>query len=159
MGVLSELSSLILAAIGGAGPAVASIYFLSDWLGKVWAARILEADRHRYATELAIPGLNASPVPTILSEIGLDPRQWPHAKAFCSWPGLAPHHEISGGTIVRRSTLKPRNRASHALRLAVQAVSRSPNGLGAYDPWMRARQGPKAAIVATAHKIARLVDH
>ena len=44
-----------------------------------------------------IPGLNASTVQTILSEIGLDPRKWPNAKAFCSWLGLAPHHEISGG--------------------------------------------------------------
>jgi len=48
---------------------------------------------------VAIPGLNASTVPTILSEIGLDPRQWPNAKAFCSWRGWAPRHEISGGKI------------------------------------------------------------
>jgi hypothetical protein len=50
--VLSELSSLILGVIGGSGATVAAIYFLSNWLGKVWAARMLEADRHRYATEL-----------------------------------------------------------------------------------------------------------
>ena len=48
---------------------------------------------------VAIPGLNASTVPTILSEIGLDPRKWPNAKAFCSWLGWAPRHEISGGKI------------------------------------------------------------
>jgi transposase len=108
---------------------------------------------------VAIPGLNASTVHTILSEIGLDPRKWPNAKAFCSWLGLAPHHEISGGKILRRSTLKTRNRAGQAFRLAAQAVSRSHNGLGAYYRRMRARQGPKAAIVATAHKIARIVYH
>jgi hypothetical protein len=39
---------------------------------------------------VAIPGLNASTVPTMLSEIGLDLRKWPHAKAFCAWLGLAP---------------------------------------------------------------------
>jgi transposase len=108
---------------------------------------------------VAIPGLNASTVQTILSEIGLDLRKWPHAKAFCSWLGLAPRHEISGGKILRRSTLKTRNRAGQAFRLAAHAVSRSHNGLGAYYRRMRARQGPKAAIVATAHKIARLVYH
>jgi transposase len=48
---------------------------------------------------VAIPGLHASTVQTILSDIGRDPRQWPHAKAFCSWLGLAPRHEISGGKI------------------------------------------------------------
>jgi len=36
---------------------------------------------------VAIPGLNASTVQTILSEIGLDLRKWPNAKAFCSWLG------------------------------------------------------------------------
>jgi transposase len=98
-------------------------------------------------------------VQTILSEIGLAPRKWPNAKAFCSWLGLAPHHEISGGKILHRSTLKIRNRAGQAFRLPAQAVSRSHNGLGAYCRRMRARQGPKAAIVATAHKIARIVYH
>jgi transposase len=108
---------------------------------------------------VAIPGVNASTVPTILSEIGLDLRKWPHAKAFCSWLGLAPHHEVSGGKILRRSTLKTRNRAGQAFRLAAQAVSRRQNGLGAFYRRMRARLGPKSAIVATAHKIARIVDH
>jgi transposase len=73
--------------------------------------------------------------------------------------GLAPHHEISGGKILRRSTLKTRNRAGQAFRLAAQAVSRSHNSFGAYYRRMRARLGPKAAIVATAHKLARIVYH
>jgi transposase len=61
--------------------------------------------------------------------------------------------------VLRRSTLKTCNRAGQAFRLAAHAVSHSPNGLGAYYRRMRARQGPTAAIVATAHKIARLVYH
>jgi transposase len=108
---------------------------------------------------VAIPGLHARTVQTIRSEIGLDLRRWPHAKAFCSWLGLAPHPEISGGKSLRRSTLKTRNRAGHAFRLAAQAVSRSHHGLGAFDRRMRARLGPTAAIVATAHTIARIVYH
>jgi hypothetical protein len=52
VGAFNELSSLIRAAIGGSGATVAAIYFFSGWLGKVWAERILEADKHRYATEL-----------------------------------------------------------------------------------------------------------
>ena len=61
--------------------------------------------------------------------------------------------------MLRRSPLKTRNRAGQAFRLAAQAVSRRPNGLGAFYRRMRARLGPKAAIVATAHKIARIVYH
>jgi transposase len=36
---------------------------------------------------VAIPGLNASTVQTLLSDIGLDLRKWPSAKAFCAWLG------------------------------------------------------------------------
>ena len=39
---------------------------------------------------VAIPGPNASTVQTLLSEIGLDLRKWPNAKAFCAWLGSAP---------------------------------------------------------------------
>ena len=45
------------------------------------------------------------------------------------------------------------------MRLAAPAVSRRHRGLGAYDRRMRARQGTKAAIVATTHTIARIVYH
>jgi transposase len=108
---------------------------------------------------VAIPGLHASTVHTMLSEIGLDLRKWPNAKAFCSWLGLAPRHEISGGKILRRSPLKTRNRAGQAFRLAAPAVSRRQNSLGAFYRRMRARLGPQSAIVATAHKLARTVSH
>ncbi len=57
----------------------------------------------------------------------------------------------------RRSPRQTQNRAGQAFRLAAHAVSRSRNGLGAYDRRMRARLGPTSAIVATAHKIARIV--
>jgi transposase len=108
---------------------------------------------------LAIPGLQASTAQTILAEIGLDMRKWPNEKAFCAWLGLAPRHEISGGKVLRRHTLKTRNRAGQALRLVAQAAGRSHSGLGAFYRRMRARLGPKSAIVATAHKIARILYH
>ena len=108
---------------------------------------------------VAIPGLHASTVQTIIAEIGLDLGKWPHEKAFCAWLGLAPRHEISGGKVLRRSTLKTQNRAGQALRLAAQAAGRSQSSLGAFYRRMRARLGPQSAIVATAHKIARIIYH
>jgi transposase len=107
---------------------------------------------------LAIPG-QASTAQTILAEIGLNMEQWPTEKAFCAWLGLAPQHEISGGKVLRRHTLKTRNRAGQAFRLVAQAAGRSHRGLGAFYRRMRARLGPASAIVATAHKIARIVSH
>lgn len=108
---------------------------------------------------VAIPGLHASTVQTIIAEIGLDMGKWPNAKAFCAWLGLAPRHEISGGKVLRRGTLQTRNRAGQALRLAAQAAGRSQSSLGAFYRRMRARLGPQSAIVATAHKIARIIYH
>jgi transposase len=108
---------------------------------------------------VAIPGLNAGTVQTILAEVGTDMRKWPSVKQCCAWLTLAPYHEISGGKILRRGTRKTRNRASQAFRLAAQSISRSHSALGAFYRRMRARLGPKAAIVATAHKLARIFYH
>ena len=105
---------------------------------------------------VAIPGLNASTAQTILAEIGIDLSAWPTEKHFCSWLGLAPHNDISGGKVLRSRTLKTHNRAGQAFRLAAQSVSRSPNSVfGAFYRRMRARLGSRQAIVATAHKLAR----
>jgi transposase len=92
---------------------------------------------------VAIPGLHASTVQTLLAEIGLGMGKWPNEKVFCAWLGLAPRHQISGGKVLRRGTLESRNRAGQALRLAAQAAGRSQSGLDAFN----------------AHKLARIVSH
>ena len=89
----------------------------------------------------------------------MDMGKWPTEKHFCSWLGLAPHHDITGGRVVRRGTLKVRNRAAQALRMAAQAVSRSQTALGAFYRRIRARAGPERAVTATAHKLARIIYH
>jgi hypothetical protein len=109
---------------------------------------------------VAISGLNESTVQTILSETGTDMNAWPSVKHFCSWLGLAPHNDISGGKVLRSRALKTRNRAGQAFRMAAQSVTRSPHSVfGAFFRRIRARLGAKQAIVATAHKIARAFYH
>jgi transposase len=106
---------------------------------------------------VAVSGLEASSVQTIVSEIGTDMSRWPTAKHFCSWLGLAPHNDISGGKVLASKTLKGRNRAGQAFRLAAQSVGRGESAFGAFFRRLRARIGVQQAIVATAHKIARTV--
>jgi transposase len=106
---------------------------------------------------VAVDGLNTVTAQIILSEIGTDMSRWEDEKHFCSWLGLAPHNDISGGKLLRSRTLKTHNRAGQALRLAAQAVSRTNTAYGAFFRRMRAMHGPKKAIVATAHKIARVI--
>jgi transposase len=108
---------------------------------------------------VAVMGLSASSVQTIISEIGTDMERFPTVKHFCSWLGLAPRNDITGGKVLRSRTQKVVNRAAQAFRQAAQAVSRSDSELGAFYRAMRARKGPQQATVATAHKIARIVYH
>jgi transposase len=105
----------------------------------------------------AIDGLGPTTVQQILFEIGGSVAAWPTYKHFAAWLALAPRHEISGGRVLRNHTAKTGNRAGQAFRLAAQTLLRSPNtALGAYSRRMRARHGPERAIVATAHKLARI---
>ena len=102
----------------------------------------------------AITGLSASLVLTILTETGTDMTKFPNEKHFSSWLGLAPRHEISGGKILRNSTLKTGNRAGQAFRQAAACVIRSQCAFGAFYRRKCAHLGPMQALVATAHKIA-----
>jgi transposase len=104
-----------------------------------------------------VDGLDDSSVQTILAEIGTSMSKWPTVKHFCSWLGLAPHHTITGGKVLQSHTLPVHNRAAQALRLAAQSLHRSQSALGAFYRRMRARLGGEQAIVATAHKLARII--
>ena len=83
--------------------------------------------------------------------------KFPDEKHFCSWLGLAPKHEISGGKVLRKNTLKTKNRAGQAFRMAAQSVKQAECVFGAFYRRLRARLGPSQATVATAHAIARVV--
>ena len=106
-----------------------------------------------------VEGLDDSTVQLVLSETGTDMSKWRTEKHFCSWLGVAPHNDITGGKVTRSRTLKVHNRAGQALRLAAQSLSRSQSALGAFYRRMRARLGGEQAIVATAHKLARIIYH
>jgi transposase len=108
---------------------------------------------------VAISGLNALTVQTILSEVGTDLRKFQSEKHFCSWLGLAPHNDISGGKVLRSRVLKTNQRAGQAFRMGAQSLSRKQDGFGEYYRRQRARLGPKQAVVATAHKLARVFYH
>ncbi|HSX79068.1 MAG TPA: transposase [Candidatus Saccharimonadia bacterium] len=48
---------------------------------------------------VAVTGLSASIAQTILAEVGTDRGKCPTVKHCCSWRGLAPHNDISGGRV------------------------------------------------------------
>jgi transposase len=105
----------------------------------------------------AVHGINASLAQTIMIEVGTDMSKFPNEKHFCSWLGLAPKNEISGGKILKNHTIKSRNRAGQAFRMAAGSVMRADCAFGAFYRRQKARLGPAQAAVATAHLIARVV--
>ena len=106
-----------------------------------------------------VTGISDSIAQTIICEVGTDMSRFPTDRHFCSWLGLAPHNDISGGKILRSRTMKAHNRAAQAFRHAAQACARSYSAFGAFFRHIRARRGAQQAIVATAHKIARVFYH
>ena len=104
-----------------------------------------------------VHGVSASLAQTIVIEVGTDMSKFPNEKHFCSWLGLAPKNEISGGKVLKNKTLKTRNRAGQAFRMAAGSVMRAECAFGAFYRRQKARLGPAQAAVATAHLIARVV--
>jgi len=105
----------------------------------------------------AVDGMGVSLAQTVILECGTDMSKFPTEKHFGSWLGLAPKHEISGGKVLNNKTLKTKNRAGQAFRMAAQSVKRADCPFGVLYRRLRARLGPAQATVATAYAIARVV--
>lgn len=106
-----------------------------------------------------IDGIEALTAQTIITEIGWDVSPWRTEKHFTSWLGLCPNNDVTGGKVKRRSTRKTSQRVTTALRVAAQSLARSESALGAFYRRIKARHGAPKAIVATAHKLARIIYH
>jgi transposase len=102
-------------------------------------------------------GFGVSLAQTVIMEAGTDMSKFPSDKHFCSWLGLAPKHDVTGGKVLSNRTIKTKNRAGQAFRMAAQSVKQANNPFGAQYRRLRSRLGPAQATVATAHAIARAV--
>jgi transposase len=100
-----------------------------------------------------VDGLGVLTVQIILSEVGLDPSQFPRVKHFTSWLGLCPGSRITGGKIKSSQTRPVVNRAANAFRMASQTAGKSNSALGAFYRRLRSRLGSPKAITATAHRL------
>jgi transposase len=78
-------------------------------------------------------------------------------KKFCSWLGLCPNWQKTGGRVRSSRTRRGVNRAAQALRLAARSLHHSQGALGGFLRRMKGRLGVPAAVTATAHKLARVV--
>jgi transposase len=104
-----------------------------------------------------IPAINASTAQTLYAEVGGGMSAFKSAKHFASWLGLNPNNKITGGKILSAHTKPCGNRVAKALRMAAQGLHHANNEMGDYYRRMRSKLGGAAAVVAVAHKLARII--
>ena len=104
-----------------------------------------------------IVGIGESCCLELISEIGTDMRKWKNSKHFAAWLNLAPNTKITGGKIISSKMQKKKNHAGQTLRMAASTLSRSKTPIGDYARKMKSRLGKKGGVVATAHKLARII--
>lgn len=104
-----------------------------------------------------ISGLSDVSFLKVIGETGTDlKRQWPTAKHFTSWMGLAPGKNSSGKS-TKRNRKRANTRAGQVFKLAAQSVGTSKHlALGAFYRRLRAKRGPMIANKATARKLATM---
>jgi len=107
-----------------------------------------------------IPGVSEVVAEVIVSEIGTDMSRFPTSSHLVSWAGLCPRNDESAGK--RRSTRvrKSGTWLKTTLVTAAWAAARSKNTyLRSLFQRLKARRGPKKAIIAVAASILTAVFH
>jgi transposase len=104
-----------------------------------------------------IEGISELTALTVISEVGPGVSRFATVKKFCSWLGLCPNWEKTGGRVKSSRTRRGVNRAALALRLAAQGLHHSRGALGGSLRRLKGRLGVQAAWTATAHQLARIV--
>lgn len=105
----------------------------------------------------SIPSIHVLTAQTLWAELGSDLSAFPTSKHFCSWLSLCPDNRTSAGKCLSTKTRMSANRVAHALRMAAQSCHKANHEFGHYYRRMRAKLGAAEGLVATAHKIARVV--
>ncbi len=104
-----------------------------------------------------IKGISEITVVELISEIGTDMNKWKGQKNFSAWLNLVPNTKISGGKIISSKMQKKKNHAGQALRMAATGLVHSKEPIGDYARKMRARLGKKGGVLATAHKLSKII--
>lgn len=104
-----------------------------------------------------IPGVKEVTVLEIIAETGTDMTKWETSKHFAAWLNLAPNTKKTGGKEISTQMMKKKNMAGKTIRAAGAALSRNKSFLGGYYRKIRSRIGGKGAVVATAHKLSRII--
>jgi hypothetical protein len=109
---------------------------------------------------ISTPGIKALNAQVVLSEIGLDMSRFPSDRHLISWAGICPRNDESAG---KRRSNRLRKGAPWLKTTLVQcawaAVRKKDSYLKAQFLRIKARRGPKKAIMAVAASILTAIYH
>jgi transposase len=109
---------------------------------------------------MAIPGISRVSAHAIVAEIGVTLDEFPKAAALCSWAGVCPGNNQSAG---KRHTGRSPVRSGHLRTVLTEAawaaVKKKESYYRSKYYSLRARLGPKKAIMAIAHRLLKAVYH
>lgn len=121
----------------------------------------MDIEKYGYAiwgiNPMTIPGMNAGSVLQLIGELGhnfVDKFDTP--EKFCKWCNIVPNNKISGGKLLSSRVPKRKNPVGQVFRLCANSMKDAKNPMGYYFRRIKSRSGHMQAIVATAHKIARI---
>ena len=108
----------------------------------------------------AIDGVNRITIENVIAEIGVDMAVFPDEHHLCSWTGICPGNEESGGRRLRSRTRKGNRWLRRALAEAAWAASHAKDSyLAAQYRRLAARRGKKRALLAVGHSILVIIYH
>ena len=123
-----------------------------------------DIDTEKYAHALwgvnlmAIPGVAAGSLLQLVGELGHDfASKFDTCSKFCKWCNLSPNNKITGGKLISSRIPRRKNPVGQILRQCANTVKDEKGELGTYFRRMKSRNGHMQAIVATAHKMARII--
>jgi transposase len=107
-----------------------------------------------------VPGISSLTTIKLISELGREfPSKFPSYKHFCSWLNIVPNNKLSAGKVLSSKIPKRNNFSGQAFRVAANTLSHCKGYLGDYFRRIQSRSGYNQAIIAVAHKLARIVYH
>ncbi|MBQ0047732.1 MAG: IS110 family transposase [Prevotellaceae bacterium] len=106
---------------------------------------------------MQIPGMSANSIMQLIGELGHDfVDKFDTAAKFCRWCNIVPNTKISGGKILSSKVPKRKNPVGQIFRMCANTLKDSKETLGFYFRRMKSKDGHMQAIVATAHKLAKI---
>jgi transposase len=106
---------------------------------------------------MRIPGMSSGSLLQLIGELGHDFfEKFDTPAKFCKWCNLVPNNKISGGKLISSRVSKRKNPVGQVFRLCANTLKDAKNSLGIYFRRIRSRSGHMQAIIATAHKMARI---